>query len=379
MLDNKIINQVVSALLNQNGGSKTLSRLYGTVEVVDGKKYVKLDGSDSLTAIVEGTEVMAGDRVLVSIENHQAVVVSNITSPASARTATSYMDFRDGGLVIGELLDDGNDFNVLVKADGIYFRNGFGENAIELAKYTGTNIILGSYSEINIQASSDQTTVETFNSTSFKLAHRLHNVISVIGATCIDTSDDSTVSGVEITDADYSVSTDNNGVTTMIITSPLTGTTIAPQTIVVTYSFYGKPNGTISIGARSVISDQYPLVIGNNNPNKERSNVFRVDWSGKVYGVYGCNARVIFVDKTVSNLSIPATYNADFSTKVTIPSGYTPCGLAAYQLKIHRNTCCFTKVDIDMDGTIKFNIQNHGNTAWTDEQVYFQVACIWTG
>lgn len=130
MLDNKIINQVVSALLNQNGGSKTLSKLYGTVEVVDGKKYVKLDGSDSLTAIVEGTEVMAGDRVLVSIENHQAVVISNITSPASARTATNFMDFTEEGLIIGQMTGpDGIPQSIVIGSldegeEGIYLRVG---------------------------------------------------------------------------------------------------------------------------------------------------------------------------------------------------------------------------------------------------------------
>lgn len=379
MLDNKIVNQVVSALLNQNGGNNHPTKLYGTAVVNDGDKYVKLDGSDTLTAIVEGTEVIDGDRVLVSIENHQAVVVSNITSPASARTATSYMDFMDGGLVIGELLDDGNDFNVLVKADGIYFRNGFGDNAVILAKYTGTNIILGSYGEINIQASSDQTTVETFNSTSFKLAHRLHSIASVVGATCIDTSDNSIVSDVEITDSDYSLSTDSAGITTITVNSPLTGTTIVPQTIVVTYSFYGNPNGTISIGANSVISDKYPLVIGNNNPNKPAGNIFRVDWSGNVYGANGCNSKIVYVDKTITGLSVPANDNVNFSTSVSVPSGYIPCGMLAYRIGVHTKTCCFTRVDINSNGTIDYAIQNHSDASWSDVSAYFQVACIWTG
>ena len=131
MVDNKIISQVVSALLNQNGGNKAVSKLYGTVEVNDGHKFVKLDGSDTLTAIVEGTEVMDGDRVLVAIENHQAVVLSNITSPASARTATNFMDFTEEGLVIGEIAgSEGNPPQSIVigslneNEEGVYLRVG---------------------------------------------------------------------------------------------------------------------------------------------------------------------------------------------------------------------------------------------------------------
>ena len=139
MLDNKIVNQVVNALLNQNGGRKEPTKLYGTVVVVDDKKYVKLDGSDTLTGIVEGTEVMADDRVLVSIENHQAVVLSNITSPASARTATNFMDFSEEGLVIGQLTTPGGAPQSMIIGSlgegeqGIYLR--VGENVI--AKFIG--------------------------------------------------------------------------------------------------------------------------------------------------------------------------------------------------------------------------------------------------
>lgn len=161
MVDNKIISQVVSALLNQNGGNKTVSKLYGTVEVNDGHKFVKLDGSDTLTAIVEGTEVMDGDRVLVAIENHQAVVLSNITSPASARTATNFMDFTEDGLIIGEIAGtDGSPPQSIVIGslndgeEGVYLRVG----TTVIAKFIGDEY---GYSKIEfgpfrIQGSQDE-------------------------------------------------------------------------------------------------------------------------------------------------------------------------------------------------------------------------------
>ena len=112
---------------------KKTAMYYGEiVEVSDDsgvkKAYVHLDGSESdiKTPIVEGTEVLEGDRVLVTIENHQAVVLANITSPASARTAKNYMDLseEDEGLIIGALNDENNNYNVLIKADGVYIRDG---------------------------------------------------------------------------------------------------------------------------------------------------------------------------------------------------------------------------------------------------------------
>lgn len=172
MVDKKIVDQVVKALLNQNGGNKGTTRLYGTAVVNNGQKFVRLDGSDQLTTVVEGTEIIDGDRVLVSIEDHQAVVLSNVTSPASARTATSFMDFVNDdtidGLIIGEIAgSDGSPPQSIVIGtikengveidQGIYLRVG----TDIIAKFTGTEfgdsqIILGPFSAIG---DSDEYTV----------------------------------------------------------------------------------------------------------------------------------------------------------------------------------------------------------------------------
>lgn len=56
----------------------------GTV-VVDGEnKYVAIDGSSVNTPISEIIDARQGDRVLVTIENHVATVVGNISKPPSA-------------------------------------------------------------------------------------------------------------------------------------------------------------------------------------------------------------------------------------------------------------------------------------------------------
>lgn len=365
---------------------KETKMYYGTItdiQETDGVRvpYVHLDGSqpDSKTPLVEGTEVMEGDRVIVTIENHKAVVMSNITSPASARTAKSYMDLFNEGLVIGEIDNDPTDidFNVLIKPDGVYIRHGVdtdNSEAVVLAKYTGSGIVLGRYNEIVIQASTDQTTVERFNSTDFVLSKAVSSITSIIGETCIDTDTGDTVNNVVLTSEDYTVTGSSVHISSPLISS----TNIQPQTVIVTYTFTDNPIGTISIGAKSVMSDQYPLVIGNNNPSKPASNVFSIDWSGRVKAAGGCNTRVIWVDKKVTGLSAPAGVGTNYTTQVNVPAGYTPCGLTAFRIMNHINSDVLNSVDLNIDGSINFCIMNRGTNNWTDEIAYFQVACILT-
>lgn len=76
----------------------TGANVFGTVTEYNGSKYVKLDGSDQLTPVTSTTDVKAGDRVTVHIENHAATVTGNVSSP-SARTD----DVREMGDKITEV------------------------------------------------------------------------------------------------------------------------------------------------------------------------------------------------------------------------------------------------------------------------------------
>lgn len=59
--------------------------LRGTIVNNENTKYVQLDGSSTITPISNIVDVEAGDRVLVSIENHTATIIGNFTFPPSAR------------------------------------------------------------------------------------------------------------------------------------------------------------------------------------------------------------------------------------------------------------------------------------------------------
>lgn len=85
----KLSNDVISKfakLVNTKSEDKKESIVRGTV-VIDGRTFVKLDGSELLTPVVTTAEVKDGERVTVTIEGHTATVTGNISSP-SARTGT---------------------------------------------------------------------------------------------------------------------------------------------------------------------------------------------------------------------------------------------------------------------------------------------------
>lgn len=85
-LSDELISQFAKITNDQTQKSKE-STSNGTIVEYNGRKYVRLDGSEFLTPITTMTSVDDGDRVSVSIKNHTATVVGNTTSP-SAKAST---------------------------------------------------------------------------------------------------------------------------------------------------------------------------------------------------------------------------------------------------------------------------------------------------
>ena len=56
---------------------------YGTISVVDGTRYVKLDGSDLLVPAASTVKTSHGDRVTVLMKNHSVTVTGNLTAPTT--------------------------------------------------------------------------------------------------------------------------------------------------------------------------------------------------------------------------------------------------------------------------------------------------------
>lgn len=68
---------------------KTSSTVYGYVAIDEGLIYVKLDGSTDYTPAVSTIDVVDGDRVIVNITNHRAMIVNDISSPAARSSSVS--------------------------------------------------------------------------------------------------------------------------------------------------------------------------------------------------------------------------------------------------------------------------------------------------
>ena len=84
-LSKDLISQFVS-LTKNNEKNQNGSTVYGTIKKLNDIDYVQIDGSDLMTPVKTTTYVSDGERVIVSINNHQAIVTGNISSPATRQT-----------------------------------------------------------------------------------------------------------------------------------------------------------------------------------------------------------------------------------------------------------------------------------------------------
>ena len=82
-LSNDLVEQFVKAT-NEDAKERQNETLYGTAVVFEGKMYARLDGSQQLTPIKTTTNIREGDRVIVSVQRHSAVVTGNISSPSAS-------------------------------------------------------------------------------------------------------------------------------------------------------------------------------------------------------------------------------------------------------------------------------------------------------
>lgn len=80
--------------------TNTNTYVYATAVVGDdGSKYVKMDGSNQVTPVSRLTDMEDGDRVMVSIQDHRAVVMGNLSYPPSARMTNVALDIGNQALL----------------------------------------------------------------------------------------------------------------------------------------------------------------------------------------------------------------------------------------------------------------------------------------
>lgn len=82
-LSNELISQFVKATQDKEETKKE-STAYGKIVKQGDVEYVQLDGSDLLTPISSTTVVKDGDRVIVTIKDHTAIVTGDLTTPSAS-------------------------------------------------------------------------------------------------------------------------------------------------------------------------------------------------------------------------------------------------------------------------------------------------------
>jgi gas vesicle protein len=81
-LSSDIIKQFVKMINDNDDNSKNETTTYGKVVEHQNELYVMLDGSEVLTPVDTSFELKKDDRVIVTIRDHHAVVIGNLTNPA---------------------------------------------------------------------------------------------------------------------------------------------------------------------------------------------------------------------------------------------------------------------------------------------------------
>lgn len=91
-LSSDLISQFVKATKDDKKKS-TEATVYGKVVEQNGDMYVQLDGSDVLTPVTSTVKMEAGERVVVTIKDHSAVVTGNLTThSASSKDVEDIVD-----------------------------------------------------------------------------------------------------------------------------------------------------------------------------------------------------------------------------------------------------------------------------------------------
>ena len=83
-LSHDLISQFVK-VTNDRQTVKKETITYGTAVELDGKKYVRLDGSEMLTPVSSTADAEANERVTVLIKDHTATITGNASSPAARK------------------------------------------------------------------------------------------------------------------------------------------------------------------------------------------------------------------------------------------------------------------------------------------------------
>lgn len=114
-VNSSILSEFVK-ITNDNNKEKKIEKIYGTIVAEGDARYVKIDGSDIKTPVKTTTEINDNQRVIVSIDNHMAVVTGNISDPS---VGNSRVESAEGSIGYFDHLFAGNITADNIKANSI--------------------------------------------------------------------------------------------------------------------------------------------------------------------------------------------------------------------------------------------------------------------
>ena len=91
-LSNDLISQFIKVTNDSTGKKNEKTTTYGTIINSGGQLFVQLDGSELLTPFDTTTEIRDNDRVIVDINEHNAVVSGNISNPSVSRVTAGELE-----------------------------------------------------------------------------------------------------------------------------------------------------------------------------------------------------------------------------------------------------------------------------------------------
>lgn len=89
-LSTELISQFVKLTTPEKKKSETTS--YGTIHKSNGKDYVRLDGSDIYTPVSSTASTSDGDRVMVLVKSHNAIITGNLSKPSANTVEVGKID-----------------------------------------------------------------------------------------------------------------------------------------------------------------------------------------------------------------------------------------------------------------------------------------------
>lgn len=105
-LQDSILKEFANAVNTQVPASPDSKNVFGTVSrIVDGTIFVRLSGADEgvETPVTTMVEVGLNDKVLVSMKNHSATIIGNISYPSLTRAGSFYVTLTSEGLIVGQV------------------------------------------------------------------------------------------------------------------------------------------------------------------------------------------------------------------------------------------------------------------------------------